>query len=128
VVFAGSHPAAALSVVSGKVDLGCSTIEYGLDLVERKGLVKKEQIKILWQSDPIVASPIVARTDLNKDFVKKIQDLYLNMPKDAPEVFRAYMGMLHEHPEKYSYMTVQDSMYNGIRKIARGIKDLSIVN
>jgi len=27
-----------------------------------------------------------------------------------------------------SYMTVDDSMYNGLRKIARGIKDLSLVN
>ena len=127
-VFEGSHIASILSVVSGKMDIGCSTTEYGLELAVRKGLIKKDQVKILWQSEPIVSSPIVARNDLNKDFVKKIQSLYLNLSKDAPDVFVAYMKLLHDHPEKYTYMTVQDSMYNGIRKIAGGIKDMNTVN
>jgi phosphonate transport system substrate-binding protein len=127
-VFEGSHIASILSVVSGKMDVGCSTTEYGLELAVRKGLIKKEQIKVLWQSDPIVSSPIVARNDLNRNFVKEIQNLYLNLNKDAPDVFVAYMKILHDHPEKYAYMTVQDSMYNGIRKIAKGIKDLNTVN
>ncbi|HEY4325563.1 MAG TPA: phosphate/phosphite/phosphonate ABC transporter substrate-binding protein [Mucilaginibacter sp.] len=126
-IFAGSHPASVLSVASGKIDVGCSTTEYGLELLERKGIVKKEQIKVLWQSDPIVSSPIVARNDLNKDFVKKIQSLYLNMAKDNPAIFKAYISLYHTHAEKLSYMTVQDSMYNGLRKIAGGIKDLSLV-
>jgi phosphonate transport system substrate-binding protein len=126
-IFAGSHPASVLSVASGKIDVGCSTTEYGLELLERRGLVKKEDIKVLWQSDPIVSSPIVVRNDLNKDFVKKIQGLYLNMATDNPPLFRAYISLYHTHAEKLSYMTVQDSMYNGIRKIAGGIKDLSVV-
>jgi phosphonate transport system substrate-binding protein len=126
-IFAGSHIASVLSVASGKIDVGCSTTEYGLELAERKGVVKKEQLKVLWQSDPIVSSPIVVRNDLNKDLVKKIQSLYLNMVKDAPDVFMAYMKLHQAHPEKLSYMTVQDSMYNGLRKIAGGIKDLSVI-
>jgi len=126
-IFAGSHAASVLSVASGKIDIGCSTSEYGLELLEGKGLVKKEQIKVLWQSDPIVSSPIVARNDLNKELVKKIQGLYINMAKDNPPLFRAYVSLYHTNAEKLSYMTVQDSMYNGIRKIASGIKDLSIV-
>lgn len=126
-IFAGTHISSILSVVSGKTDVGCSTTEYGVELAERKGLIKPGDVKILWQSAPIVSSPIVARNDLNKAFVKKIQNLYLNLAKDAPDVFAAYIKLLHDHPEKYSYMTVDDSMYNGIRKVASGIKDLSVV-
>jgi len=126
-IFAGSHPASVLSVASGKIDVGCSTKEYGIDLLLRRGVLKPGLIKVLWQSDPIVASPIVARNDLNKDFVKKIQKLYLKMARDAPDVFRAYIKLYQVHPEKLSYISVQDSMYNGLRKIANGIKDLSLV-
>jgi phosphonate transport system substrate-binding protein len=126
VIFAGSHPASILSVASRKIDIGCSTTEYGIQKLERAGELKPGEIKVLWQSDPIVSSPIVARNDLNKDFVKKIQGLYLNLAKDAPDVFAAYIKLYHPKLNGLSYMTVQDSMYNGLRKIAGGIKDLNV--
>jgi phosphonate transport system substrate-binding protein len=126
-IFAGNHVASVLSVTSDKVDVGCAATEFGLEIAERKGLVKKDQIRVLWQSEPIVGSPIVARNDLNKDFVKRIQNLYLNLAKNEPGIFLPYMKLLHANPERYSYLTIQDSMYNGIRKIASGIKDLSVI-
>jgi phosphonate transport system substrate-binding protein len=126
VIFAGSHPASILSVASGKIDVGCSTTEYGIEKLERAGELKPGQIKVLWQSDPIVSSPLVARNDLNKAFVLKIQNLYLNMAKDAPHVFAAYIKLYHPKLNGLSYLPVQDSMYNGLRKIARGIKDLKM--
>ena len=126
VIFAGSHPASVLSVASGKIDIGCSTMEYGIEKLERGGELKAGQVKILWESDPIVSSPIVARNDLNKDFVKKIQGLYLNLAKDTPDIFAAYVKIYHPKLNGLSYMTVQDSMYNGLRRIAGGIKDLNV--
>ena len=126
VIFAGSHPASVLSVASRKIDVGCSTMEYGIEKLERGNEVKAEELKILWESDPIVSSPIVARNDLNKDFVKKIQGLFINLAKDAPDVFAAYIKLYHPKLDGLSYMSVQDSMYNGLRKIARGIKDLNV--
>jgi phosphonate transport system substrate-binding protein len=126
-IFAGSHAASVLSVASGKIDVGCSTTEYGLNLLIRRGLLKPGQIKVLWQSDPIVSSPIVARNDLNKAFVKKIQNLYINLAKDDPYAFQTYIKTYLTKTANLSYMVVQDSMYNGIRKIAGGIKDLSVV-
>jgi len=127
-IFAGSHAASVLSVASGKIDIGCTTLEYGIQKLERSGALKPGQIKVLWQSDPIVSSPIVIRNDVNKELTKKIQDLYLNMAKDAPDVFAAYVKLYHPKYQTLSYMPVQDSMYNGLRKIARGIKDLTVAN
>jgi phosphonate transport system substrate-binding protein len=126
VIFAGSHAASVLSVASRKIDIGCSTTEYGLQKLERSGALKADEVKILWQSDPIVSSPIVVRNDLNKDFVKKVQGIYLNLAKDAPGVFAAYIKLTHPKLDGLSYMTVQDSLYNGLRKIARGLKDLNV--
>jgi phosphonate transport system substrate-binding protein len=115
-----------LSVASGKIDIGCSTLEYGLQKLERGGELKAGQVKVLWESDPIVSAPIVVRNDLNKAFVKKIQNLYLDLAKDNPAVFAAYIKLYHPKLNGLSYMTVQDSMYNGLRKIASGIKDLNV--
>jgi phosphonate transport system substrate-binding protein len=127
-IFAGSHPASVLSVASGKSDIGCSTKEYGIDLLLRRGVLKPGLVKVLWTSDPIVSAPIVVRNDLNKDFAKKIQNLYLHMAKDAPDVFAAYVKLYYPHPEKLSYVPVSDTLYNGLRKIAKSIKDLNIAN
>jgi phosphonate transport system substrate-binding protein len=127
-IFAGTHPASVLSVASGKIDVGCSTKEYGIDLLLRRGVLKPGLVKVLWESDPIVSSPIVVRNDVNKDLTKKIQNIYLNLSKDAPSVFASYVKLYYTHSEKLSYMMVQDSMYNGLRKIASGIKDLTVAS
>jgi phosphonate transport system substrate-binding protein len=127
-LFAGSHAASVLSVASGKVDIGCSTIEYGLNILERRGMVHDGDLIKLWISDPIVASPIVIRADINKEYATKIKDIYLNLSSDAPDVFSAYIKLYHTNPEKLSYLPIDDSLYNGIRKIASGIKDLNVLN
>jgi phosphonate transport system substrate-binding protein len=125
-MFAGSHPGVILTVASGKVDVGTSAIEYGLNPLMAKGLVEKDQFNILWTSDPIVGSPIVIRNDLNKNFITKVKSLYLNLYKDAPEIFNNYIKVYKIDPTSLSYIAVDDSLYNGIRKIANGIKDLNI--
>jgi phosphonate transport system substrate-binding protein len=108
--------------------VGCSTKEYGMDLLLRRGMLKPGQIKVLWLSDPIVSSPIVVRNDLNKGLANRIQALFLNMAKDAPDVFANYIKLYYTHSGHLSYMVVQDSMYNGLRKIAKGVKDLNMAN
>jgi phosphonate transport system substrate-binding protein len=127
VLFAGNHQSSVLSVASHKVDLGCAALEYGIEVMVRKGMVRPDQIHILWKSDAIVSSPVVARNDLNRDFVSKIRNAYMDMGKEAPDVLMAYLKLFRLNPEKLSYMPAEDSMYNGIRKIAGSIPDLSIV-
>ena len=127
VVFAGNHQSAVLAVASRKVDVGCSALEYGISLMIRNKLVKPEQIRMLWQSDPIVSSPIVVRNDLNRQFVNKISQAYLDMRKDAPDVLMVFLKLYRLNPENLSFMPADDSMYNGIRKIASGIPDLAAV-
>ncbi|MFI5136331.1 MAG: phosphate/phosphite/phosphonate ABC transporter substrate-binding protein [Sphingobacteriales bacterium] len=125
-MFAGSHAASILSVQSGKVDVGCSTSELALNKLIKEGVVKKEEIVILWTSPPIVNDAITVRTDLNKDFTKKIQDAYLSAAKDDFPAFSKYVKLYWPHPESMSYVPAQDSMYNQLRKIAGSIKDLKL--
>jgi phosphonate transport system substrate-binding protein len=122
-IFAGSHPASVLAVKSGKIDVGCTT-DMGFDMMIKAGMLKEGDVKILWVSEPIIGDPIVVRSDVNKDFAKKIQKAYLDMSKEAPEILRNYVKLYMHDTAKRSYMIAQDSSYNGLRRIAAGIKGL----
>src|ERR1700744_1318193 len=126
-LFAGGHLASVFTVKSGKVDLGC-TSKMIMDIMASRGMIKDGDMRILWTSPPIVSEPVVVRNDLGKDFIKKIQDAYLNMDKHAPEVLHNYLKVLLKDNSKLSYMVAQDSFYNGLRKIAGGVKDLKLAN
>ncbi|AYL94474.1 phosphate/phosphite/phosphonate ABC transporter substrate-binding protein [Mucilaginibacter celer] len=123
-IFAGSHAAAILSVKSEKVDIGCSTSELALDKLIREGAVKRDEIVILWTSPPIINDAIAIRTDLNKDFIKKVQQAYVNANRDDYEAFKKYVLLYWADPRQMSYVPVQDSAYNSLRRIASKIKDL----
>ncbi len=124
VLFGGGHETTVYSVKSGKVDIGCTT-QVVLDLMVKKKEILENEFTTVWQSEPIVAQPIVVRNDLNKDFVKKIQNAYLDMAKDSPETLRNYLLVYRKDPSGLAYMAANDSMYNGLRKIASGIKELN---
>jgi phosphonate transport system substrate-binding protein len=122
-VFAGSHMTSVLSVKSGKMDVGCTTnMIFGL--MTRKGMIKDGDLRVIWTSAPIVSDPIVVRSDVNPEFTKKIQQAYLDMNIDAPEILHNYIKLFLKDTAKRSYMVAQDSMYDGLRRIAAGIKDL----
>ncbi len=127
-IFAGSHAASVLTVAAGKVDVGCATDEYGVDLMVKRGMIKKDALKIIWVSDAIVGSPIVMRTDINKDFEKKVQQYYIDLPKDEPEIFNKYIKVYYvSPPANLTYIAVQDSSFNIIRRMVNDDKELSTV-
>ena len=128
-VFAGSHAAAVLSVAAGKVDVGCATDEYGIDLLVKKGLIKKGVLKVLWTSDPITGSPVVIRKDINKDLVRKIQQYYFTMAGTQPKAFHDYIMAYYAFPPaELTYVAIADSDFNSIRKMAASLKDTRLIH
>ena len=125
-LFAGSHAASILSVKAGKVDVGCSTSELALDRLIRDGNIKKEDIVTLWTSPPIVNDAITVRTDLNKDFIRKIQSAYFNAARDDYAAFSKYVSIFWPDPRNMGYVIAQDSMYNGLRQIAGKTKEFKM--
>lgn len=125
-IFAGTHAASILSVKSGKVDIGCSSGDLALDKLVREGVVKRNEVVVLWTSQPIVNDAFTVRTDINKAFIKKLTDAYLHMAKDDFTAFASYVKLYYTDPRKMTYVTVNDSLYNGLREMAKGIKDLKL--
>lgn len=123
VIFAGSHSASVLSVKSNKIDVGCTT-DLIFSLMMKAKMLNEDDIRVIWRSAPIVSDPMVARADLNKDFVKKVQNAYVDFNKEHPEILSKFTKIFFHDTLTRSYIPVQDSMYNGLRKIANSVKDL----
>jgi phosphonate transport system substrate-binding protein len=125
-IFAGNHAASILSVKSDKIDIGCTAKELALEKLIREGVVKPEDFRILWTSPPIINDAITIRTDLNKDFIKKVQDAFTSVAKDDFSALYPYARLYYPNPRQISYVAVQDSQYNSLRSIAGNIKDLKL--
>lgn len=122
-IFAGSHPASVLSVKSGKIDVGCTT-DLLFNLMIQNHLLKDGDVRVIWRSAPIVSDPIVMRSDINPELTKKIQQAYLDLNKEHPEILKGLMQVVFKDTVSRSYMVANDSLFDGIRKIANGVKGL----
>lgn len=81
-IFAGSHDAAAIAVQNGKVD--AAAVADGLyDAAVARGMVKPDEVAVIWKSDPIPGIPVVMRRDLPEPLKQKIRAAFLAM-HDVP--------------------------------------------
>jgi len=70
-IFAGSHDASVLALLNGKVD-AAAVADSLLDTVVARGLAKREELTVVWQSEPIPGAPVVMRSDLPADVKTKL--------------------------------------------------------
>ena len=94
-LFSSSNNTSVMTVSAGKVDIGC-TWENSLPILVEKEMIKKDDIVVLWTSDPIVSSPIVMRDDINKDFAQKVRQAYLEIAREEPEIFNEYLRLYYK--------------------------------
>jgi len=132
VVFANNYASAILNAVSGKVDLAC-TFSLALNRLIYKKMIKKEDYRIIWESEPYVGTPIACRNDLPKELKEKIKNAYLNLAIKEPENWEKFKEKIYnfyspELRKKIIYISSDDSLYNGIRKIAKECKDFNFLN
>lgn len=88
VAFLGSHENTALAVATGKVAVS-SNNNQSLDALFTSGKVKKEDIRILWQSSMIPNDPFWVQTGLPADLRAALRDAVLKIGDEAPDAVRA---------------------------------------
>jgi phosphonate transport system substrate-binding protein len=77
-IFAGSHDASAIAVQNGKVD-AAAVADGLLEAAIARGVVKADEIVVVWKSDPIPGSPIVVRRDLPEPLKQRIRAAFASM-------------------------------------------------
>ena len=123
VSFTNNHPSSIYTAVSGKTDLAC-TFRLALERLIRKNKLKREDFVILWESESYVSTPISVRGDLPQAMKDKIKKAYLELPKKEPETWRKYKDVAYLfYPEEIRkdliLVSCHDSLYNGIREMAK---------
>jgi phosphonate transport system substrate-binding protein len=95
VVFSGGHEQSIIGVLDKAYD-GAITwtndpekhTRGGLRMMLSRGVVKKEDIRIIWVSD-LIPNPVIAiRSDLPKQMKDDLRTMFLNLHKEDPKVFK----------------------------------------
>jgi hypothetical protein len=67
------------------------------------------------------------RSDINEAFTRKVQQCYLELPTEDSVSWKNYLVKFWSEPGDFNCIIANDSMYNGIRNIVKGIKDLKVL-
>jgi phosphonate transport system substrate-binding protein len=81
---AGGHPQAVLGVLKGTYDAAFTWTSKddnigNLRTMMNKGLLKREQIRVIWVSPPLPSPPVVIRTDLPKNMRADLEKLFTEL-------------------------------------------------
>lgn len=110
VLFTGSHDANALAVANKRID-AATIADRILDAAVQKNLVKREDIHVVWTSDPIPESPTVWRKNLSPELKAKIKAAFL----DIRDITWADQGKLNR------FVETNDAAYDVIRDTAKAL-------
>jgi phosphonate transport system substrate-binding protein len=97
VIYAGSHENAVIGVAQGTCDAAFNwwnnEDESNLKRMDRKGMAKESDFRIILKSDMIVNSPMAYLTDLPDDLKAAIRKAVLDLATNDPETFnKIYEG------------------------------------
>jgi phosphonate transport system substrate-binding protein len=103
-----SHAAQVLSVVNGQTDLA-SDYDRNLNVFIARGTVKPDQIKIVWQSDPLPNDPLVVRAHFDPALTQRIQEVVLAITEEQaatlmPKNYTGWVAATHA-----SYRLIEDA-------------------
>ncbi|GAB3221074.1 phosphate/phosphite/phosphonate ABC transporter substrate-binding protein [Spirosoma arcticum] len=117
-----NHTATLFSVLSGKVDV--AAITYALiDRFIKTGKLKKGDLRIIWESEPIAPSPVFVRKGLDEGLKKRIQQAYLDVSKGNPKAMKALQS---QFTYGVGYIPVNDSFYQPLRDMANKVEGLTL--
>jgi len=116
VVYPGQQAAAALTVKARKVDAGAMS-EQVLGRLEDAGKLAPNDLRVIWSSDPIPASPICVRRNLPAGFKEEIRRALLAIPEKQPVLWES-MKKFYRRPNM-TFVPTDDSAYDSLRELAQ---------
>jgi phosphonate transport system substrate-binding protein len=107
VIFSGGHDASAIAVQNGKVD-AAAVADVLVETAFKRGMLKQEDIAVIWTSDPIPGAPFAYRRDL---------------PEELKAKLRKALSEIHDMPWGASvikrWQPTNDAAYDVVRDTAR---------
>jgi phosphonate transport system substrate-binding protein len=101
--FSGGHEQSTLAVLKGTYDAAFTWTSEGdtfgnLRMMMDKGLLKREQVRVVWKSDSIANPLLAVRKELPEQMKKDIAQMYFDMERESKEVlFAAGQGEVRRY-------------------------------
>jgi len=112
-----------LAVKAGRLDLAAvsdSTLRRGLD----RGRIGPDEIVVVWRSEPLLSSVTAIRRALPEGFRRRVQQLYLELPAAAPELW-AEVARQYSHPV-VGYTPADEALLQPYRRLIGTVPGLEL--
>lgn len=113
VVYTGSHENAIIALQQGQVDAVFNSWtdenESNLRRMERKGMAKYDDFKIIFKSNQIVNSPFAMLNKLPAELQTGIKDAFFSIDKNDPEAFQVMTD-----GQQQLWVPTDNAAYDGI--------------
>ena len=120
VKFSGTHNNVALDVLKKQADAG-SMDDTVYNQMIHDGDLSSDDLRIVWKSEPIPGSPIVAKAELNKNIKESFKKAMIEISEKNPEAIASF----DINTEKY--IECDSKTYNSIRNVAEILGDNFVV-
>jgi len=124
-MFATNHIASAMTLLAGKVDAAAMMETLPARVLATRKLGKPDDIRVLWTSPRLPSSPIAVRKELPADFKEEIRQAIIDIPERDPELWRMWPKI--SGPADAVFIPANDSMFDGLREMVKGIDNLSLL-
>ncbi len=114
--YSGEHDSVPLDVLEKVADAGAME-DLTFDRMVNEGVINSDDFIIIWKSDKIPGSPFIARSDLDDSIKKDFKKAMLTIHINNPNAVKSFDKRIER------YVEFDDSIYNGIRNIARILGD-----
>ena len=77
----------AMTWTSGQGDIAQGHTRGNLRAMVEKGMLNMSDLRIIWNSDPIINGPLTVRADLPASFKQDLTNFHLALPKTHPQIY-----------------------------------------
>lgn len=97
-----SHPANVIAVANGQVDLA-TDFDRNFNGMAERGLVRRDEVRIVWTSEPLPNDPLVVRAGLDPAATARIQEIVTTLTPDEARAIMPprYTGWVSADHESY---------------------------
>jgi len=124
-IFTLSHLSSALTTKAGKVDLAVITENTRRNLI-LKGRLAEDDLRVIWTSAPIVNSVTAVRGGMSPAFREEVRAAYLAFSTADPKNWALFANLFPV--EGTIWVAAHDRDYDGLRELARNVKNLDLLD
>jgi phosphonate transport system substrate-binding protein len=124
VMFAMSHTASILTVKAAKVDLAAITTTSLRNMITL-GRIGPDDVRVVWESEPIMASLIGIRADLPAAFRQEVQNAYLAFAEEDPAAWAKIAELYNDPGVRWVAATHED--IDPLRRLAGNVKHIDLL-